>query len=179
MGDKKKQKNKKEIISSERKGYGPSVLSGSIRNIAKKIIGKRGFVEVDIISKWETIVGKTLAKNVIPQKIIFRKGRRDGGTLHLLVSNGAFAIELQHKEPMVISRINSFFGYRAVEKLKISQGYWANGSSSDESTKIAQVVEKNEEVEKVVGEIENQDLKTTLDLLGNLVYMKNKQVDDE
>jgi hypothetical protein len=171
-------KKKKEIISNQRTGYGALNISQTVRHITKKIVGKKGFVEVDIISKWETIVGKELAENVIPQKIIFKKGRRDGGTLYVLVSNGAFALELQHKEQVVISRINSFFGYRAIEKINISQGYWEVKKQEKKENKIDKI-EKNEKVEKTVSSIENQELKDTLEKLGNLVYMKKKPIEEE
>ena len=45
-----------------------------------------------------------------------------GGTLHVRVGSGALALELQHLEPVVIERINTYFGYRAVERLKLVHG---------------------------------------------------------
>ena len=32
---------------------------------------------------------------------------------------GAIALELQHLEPQIVERINGFFGYRAVAKIKL------------------------------------------------------------
>jgi hypothetical protein len=36
--------------------------------------------------------------------------------------SGSLAIELQHLEPVIIDRINGYFGYGAVKRLKILQG---------------------------------------------------------
>lgn len=41
--------------------------------------------------------------------------------LHVRVA-GAFALELQHLEPVVIERINAHFGHAAVARLKLTQG---------------------------------------------------------
>ena len=35
---------------------------------------------------------------------------------------GAMALELQHQTPMLLERINSYFGYRAVAQLRLVQG---------------------------------------------------------
>ena len=39
-------------------------------------------------------------------------------TIHV---GGAFALELQHSEPQLIERINDFFGYPAVARLRLIQ----------------------------------------------------------
>ena len=52
----------------------------------------------------------------------FPAGSRTQGTLHLRVASGAFALQLQHLEPLVIERINGHFGYAAVARLALAQG---------------------------------------------------------
>lgn len=51
----------------------------------------------------------------------FPRGKKRGATLSVQ-TEGAFALELQHLEPIVVERINAFFGYGAVEKLRIVHG---------------------------------------------------------
>ena len=52
---------------------------------------------------------------------ILAMGGEGGGVLHVRVA-GAFALELQHLEPVVIERINAHFGHAAVTRLKMTQG---------------------------------------------------------
>ncbi len=98
---------------------------GSLGSIASKfaspILGKKGFVETDIITKWESIVGETLAEKVVPVRIAFSRGKKDNGTLHVEVEAGGVALELQHKEKYIIEKINSFFGYSAIAKISMKQ----------------------------------------------------------
>ena len=74
-----------------------------------------------MILQWASIVGPGLARETLPVKLSFRRGARVDGTLHLRVAPGV-APELQHLEPLVIERINTFFGYHAVARLAMRQG---------------------------------------------------------
>jgi len=98
----------------------PKSLSKSLEGIVKPIYKKRGFAEHRILSEWEAIVGAELGKFSIPQKLVFRQGKQDGGTLHIAVAS-ARAIELQHMQATIIARISGYFGYNAVEKLVFVQ----------------------------------------------------------
>jgi hypothetical protein len=106
---------------NKRGGYGPKSISGAIGNITKSIVGKRGFIEVDIITNWVAIVGDEIAAYVSPTSISFPRNARNSGTLHVQVLSGAFAVELQHREKQIKERVNSYFGYNAVSSLKITQ----------------------------------------------------------
>lgn len=47
-------------------------------------------------------------------KIGFRGKERQNGVLQVAAVNGAFALELQHREKFVLEKVNAFFGYKAV-----------------------------------------------------------------
>lgn len=80
-----------------------------------------GFVQSAVVSRWPEIVGERYAKVSTPEMIRFPAGKRQDGTLHLLVE-GAFATMLSHAAPAVIDRVNRFFGYPAVAKVQVRQG---------------------------------------------------------
>lgn len=80
-----------------------------------------GFVQSAIVSRWPDIVGERLAKASSPESIRFPHGKKQDGTLTLLV-RGAHAPMMQHVSPEIIERVNRFFGYAAVAKLHIRQG---------------------------------------------------------
>ncbi|MDA0787209.1 MAG: DciA family protein [Proteobacteria bacterium] len=81
---------------------------------------KRGFFEASVFSDWHDIVGEDLARQCVPMRLV-RGPEGEGGTLHVRVT-GPLALELQHLEPQVIERINSYYGYRAVAGLRLHQG---------------------------------------------------------
>lgn len=88
---------------------------------ASPILRKRGFAQAAIVARWSEIVGLELAKQSMPEKLVFpRDGAAGGATLHVRAA-GAMALELQHLAPIVLERVNGFFGYQAVEKLALIQ----------------------------------------------------------
>jgi len=96
-------------------------LGSAVSKIAAPVLGRRGFGEAQVILEWPAVVGQDLARDSLPVKLSFSRGDRLDGTLHLRVATGA-ALEIQHLEPLIIERINGFFGYRAVVRLAIRQG---------------------------------------------------------
>ncbi len=105
-----------------RGGQGPRAIAGEVERLTRPALGKRGFAEAAIIAEWATVVGPVLAAHTCPLKLVFQRGQRGDGVLHLRVANGAFATELQHLEPQLLERVNGHFGYRAVARLALSQG---------------------------------------------------------
>lgn len=93
-------------------------LIGEVGGVAFK---RFGFVQGAVVSRWGEIVGERYAKVSLPESIRFPSGSRKNGTLTLLVQ-GAHAPLMQHLGPMIIERVNRFFGYEAVSKLAYRQG---------------------------------------------------------
>lgn len=90
--------------------------------VTRPLIGKRGFVRGGLIAEWETIVGERLAASSLPERVSYPPKQSRGGTLHLRVATGSLAMELQHLEPKLIEKINGYFGYDAVARVRLVQG---------------------------------------------------------
>jgi hypothetical protein len=80
-----------------------------------------GFVQHSIVSRWGEIVGERYAKVSSPESIKFPVGRKAGGVLTLLV-DGAHAPLIQHLTPLIVERVNRFFGYAAINRIVFRQG---------------------------------------------------------
>ena len=80
-----------------------------------------GFVQGSIVSRWGEIVGERYAKVSSPESIRFPVGKKAGGVLTLLV-DGAHAPLIQHLTPMIVDRVNRFFGYCAINRIVFRQG---------------------------------------------------------
>ncbi len=109
--------------ASERSGRnGPRPLGEISGRIVAKPLGKRGFATANLAADWPAIVGSSLSGQTLPMKIVFPRGERNQGVLHLRVASGAFALQLQHLEPLIVERVNGHFGYAAVARLAMVQG---------------------------------------------------------
>ena len=111
----------KKTHSAPRRGGGPKAIARTVARIARRSFSKQGFAETDVITRWREIVGDELAHHSVPERLRFAKGNAGGGILHIRV-DGAVALEIQHMEPVLVERINGFFGYRAVARLALTQG---------------------------------------------------------
>ena len=80
-----------------------------------------GFVQGSIVSRWGEIVGERYAKASSPESIRFPAGKKAGGVLTLLV-DGAHAPLIQHLTPLIIEKVNRFFGYAAIDRIVFRQG---------------------------------------------------------
>ncbi len=91
-------------------------------DIGRAAFKKFGFVQSSVVTRWADIVGPRYAAVTQPESIRFPShGERKNGTLNITVSS-AHAPMLQHVAPELIERVNRFFGYAAVAKMKMVQG---------------------------------------------------------
>lgn len=93
-------------------------LVGDIAGVSFK---RFGFVQGAVVSRWGEIVGERYSKVSTPESIRFPGGKKSGGTLTLHV-DGAHAPLMQHLGPLIMERVNRFFGYEAVAKIAFRQG---------------------------------------------------------
>lgn len=102
--------------------HGLSTLSSEIRHLTRGILGKQGLTQVAIKNRWNEILGPELAFGIKPVTLTFPFKDRMGGTLKVRTAGGAFALLFEHQKGQIIEKINTYFGYPAVNNIKIEQG---------------------------------------------------------
>jgi hypothetical protein len=95
-------------------------LAQTLTQVVKPVYKKHGFAEHRILTEWDLIVGPELAAYSQPQKLTMPRGKKEGGTLYVLVAAGR-ALELQHLQPIILSKVATYFGYTAVARLHFTQ----------------------------------------------------------
>ena len=106
----------------KRLARGPVTIGALTERIAKPALGKRGFAGGEILNHWPTIVGPELAAFAVPLQVKFPRGKNAGATLLLRISSGAAATMLHLKTPLILERVNRYFGYAAIDKVQAAQG---------------------------------------------------------
>lgn len=163
----------KDIGSDSRRGYARR-LGSLLPPEARKALRKFGFAEAEIVTKWKQIVGPRLGERTSPIRLAYRQGQRRSGTLHILVESG-FAVEIQHIEPLLIERVNSYYGYAAVEKLVIHQGPLPR-STANQSEQIVPLSRQDQEaLESMIAPTRDRNLKAALQGLGQRILASKHQ----
>jgi len=98
----------------------------------KKIINKKGHIYSETLSNWKYLVGNELFKVCFPKT--FKNSNRFGvSTLVVMVKRG-HEVDVEYSKKNILDKMNNFFGYDVVEKLKfISFDDEQKTNSSNES----------------------------------------------
>jgi len=96
-------------------------LADIVPDVGRAAFRRFGFVQSAVVSRWGEIVGDRYAGVSAPESIRFPHGKREDGVLTVVVA-GAHAPMMQHVAPLLIERVNRFFGYAAVARVVVRQG---------------------------------------------------------
>ncbi|TCJ37201.1 DUF721 domain-containing protein [Parafrankia sp. BMG5.11] len=108
--------------SYERPRGGPARSMAELTpQVGRTAFRRFGFVQSSVVTRWPEIVGEHHAKVCSPEAIRFAPGEKADGILQLVVLP-AHAPLIQHVIPEIIERVNRFFGYKAVARVKLRQG---------------------------------------------------------
>lgn len=100
----------------------PKQLGVHIEPLTRPVLKAQGLAGSRILTEWEHIVGHDLAAHCQPEKLSFPVGKKVGGTLTIAAENG-FAPQLQHMQPVLLERLATYFGYKAITRITISHTY--------------------------------------------------------
>ena len=101
-------------MANDRRTGGVRTLAALVPRVTREAFARRGFHQAAVITEWPAIVGEELARQSAPERLT-----RDG-TLTVRAP-GVVALVLQHLEPQLLERIATFFGFRAVKRLRLRQ----------------------------------------------------------
>ena len=121
-----------------------------------------GFVQSSIVSRWAEIVGERYAKVSSPESIKFPMGKKVAGVLTLLV-DGAHAPLIQHLTPVIVDRVNRFFGYAAINRIVFKQGKPPAPAARPQRPQLVAVPK---ELGEGLREIADPELRACLESLG-------------
>ncbi len=159
---------------ASRNRYGrPRALAATLEGITRPIFSKRGFSNAAIAKEWPTIVGAQLAAQSQPEKLTFPTGKKGDGTLHLRIASGSLALEMQHLEPLLLERINGYFGYKAIIRLTYIQGpVWKPSAPTPPPPPRPLAPGEEEILSRLLGPIEDDALRGALETLGRSLTVR-------
>ena len=124
----------------------------------KKIINKKGHIYSETLNNWKYIVGEKLFKICYPKS--FKNSNRFGVSTLLVMVKRGHEVDLEYSKKEIMNRMNSFFGYSVVEKLKFvsfDDNQNILSSDTDEVNNVTIMKYKNK-----INDIKNNKIKKSI-----------------
>ncbi|WP_019224049.1 DUF721 domain-containing protein [Bartonella rattaustraliani] len=148
-------------------------LSEVVSKILDPVLCKRTGLNVALIEHWIEIAGRDIGENTIPLKIIWKRHTSPDETFQpatfVVACEGFTALKLMHETDELLHRINAFFGYIAIERIKIEQRS-IPVLTNHLPTKCSPNEKDKKHVEKMLEGIENTNLRQSLYQLGCCIF---------
>ena len=107
---------KNNIKQRNRSFQGLRSFKDTLPTNIKKIIKKKGHIFSETLNNWKYIVGNEIFQICYPKS--FKNSNKFGvSTLNVMVKRG-HEVDLEYSKKEIMDKMNSFFGYAVVEKLK-------------------------------------------------------------
>ena len=135
----------------------------------RQTVGSAGFAEPDVLLRWIEIAGPVLAAHCRPVKVEYGSARL-GATLVVQVAS-ARAPEVEMQAPKMRERINQFYGYGAISRIRITQSSglgsgFSEGQRTFEGLALEPSKLHSERASRMAGNIKDPDLRAALTRMG-------------
>lgn len=123
----------------------------------KKIIDKKGHIYSETLNNWKYIVGDELFKYCYPKS--FKNSNRFGVSTLLIMVKRGHEVDLEYSKQEIMDKMNNFFGYSVVEKLKFTS---FNDETEISSLKTQTINVTNNKFKEKIKDVKNDKLKKSL-----------------
>ena len=102
--------------SKQRNVQGLRSFRDTLPKNIKKIINKKGHIYSETLNNWKYIVGEDLFKFCYPKS--FKNSNRFGVSTLLVMVKRGHEVDIEYSKKEIMDKMNTFFGYSVIEKLK-------------------------------------------------------------
>ena len=144
--------------SKQRNVQGLRSFRDTLPKNVKKIINKKGHIYSETLNNWKYIVGEDLFKFCYPKS--FKNSNRFGVSTLLIMVKRGHEVDMEYSKKEILDKMNSFFGYSVVEKLKFisfdsNQNIFSSSESKEKNVTIMKYQNK-------IKDIKNDKIKKSL-----------------
>ena len=149
-----------------------------VPGILSETLARRTGMTLDLIAGWDEIAGPDHAPFTLPEKILWpRRASEDEpfepATL-VLACEGHHALFIQHAMPELIDRLNRFFGYGAISRIRMVQKPVNKPAPAAKRRNVQLTEDETRRLDEVLGHIEDEKLRSHLARFGRGVIAKQR-----
>ena len=149
-----------------------------VPGILSETLARRTGMTLDLIAGWDDIAGPDYAPFTLPEKILWpRRASEDEpfepATL-VLACEGHHALFIQHAMPELIDRLNRFFGYGAISRIRMVQKPVNKPAPAAKRRNVQLTEDETRRLDEVLAHIEDEKLRSRLARFGRGVIAKQR-----
>ena len=132
-------------------------FSDTLPKNIKKIIKKKGHIYSETLNNWKYIVGDEIFKFSYPR--FFKHSNKFGVSCLIIMVKRGHEVDLEYSKKQIIDKMNSYFGYSVVEKVKLIS--FDDDQTNFKKTKINHNATNSKYMNKII-DIKNDKIKKSL-----------------
>lgn len=155
-------------------GFQAAHVGDYVSKLLSPVIEQRAGMTMDLIASWEEIVGEDHAKHSRPQKLNWPRRPTDDDAFEpatlVIACEGAQSLFLMHDSAAIIGRINTYFGFGAVSRLKLVQKPLNTKEPKRRKVKPQIKPEQARRLKSMLENVEDPQLRESLEKMGRGVF---------
>lgn len=172
--------------SSTAKGAGQTRARGKFRRPARQVgelladildpvIAKRSGVNTELAAAWADIVGPPHGEASAPVKIDWPRGDDEFRPGRLTIAcDGPAAVFIQHSVDEIKTRLNTFFGFAAIDTIRVVQRPIEAPRRKKRPTRELAPAGR-EQLDRILAHVEDDELRARLEALGRGVLTRSDE----
>jgi len=152
-------------------------LADLANRLVDPLLARKAGINTMLLSAWGEIVGERFAESSRPERIRWARdaGESEGGAGFspgqlTVACEGASAVFLMHEERELVSRVNAFFGFPAVNRIRFVQKPVRQPSKKPAVPQLDRLQKRK--LETMLGDVEDPALRAALERLGTGVFSR-------
>ncbi len=153
---------------------GPQPVSDIVSDILDPVMQQRAGMTMQLVMAWEDIVGPNHADYTRPEKLEWPRAYSDDepfqpATLKI-ACDGARSIYVQHEAGQIVDRVNTFFGFYAVDRVRIVQKPVQSTAKPCRKKPAPLDQRQKQRLADLLNSVEDENLRNALQKMGEGVF---------
>ena len=112
-------------MAKQQKRRGARPVGDLVSQLLDPVLARKAGMTSGLIAAWAELVGARLDGVCRPEKLVWPPRLHEADPFQpatlLVACEGASVLRLQHQTSEIVARVNAFFGYPAIDRMKIVQ----------------------------------------------------------
>ena len=154
--------------------YGARPVAEFVSKLLDPVIERRAGMTMDIVASWDEIVGKEHSTHSRPERLDWPRRAHEEEPFQpatlVIACAGPQAVFVQADSDTIINRINTYFGFAAVARLKIVQKPLSKIVRKSQKTAPSLPSGQQERLTQLLETVEDENLRAALIRMGTGVF---------